>query len=536
MTGHCPRLLTLLLPVLLFAACGKTESPLPDEPPVVVSLVPMPSTLQLTSESTLRLGWGAAGTVSFSMRPQSALEGLDLEQIAGMLSLEGRTGDAVTGYVMDKLQRSGENFTATVTDLCSRGFYADNVVLVYRRTDEKGRVHQVRSDPFTIVSEAFRGPRTGLPVVFADTPDAQPVVSKEEWINQVNLRIFNPDGSLSYEGTTGMKGRGNSTWTQFPKKPYALKLDVKAEILGMPKHKRWCLLANWMDRTLIRNAVAFEIARRTDLAWTPSGRFVELVLNGKHVGNYYLCEQVKVDKNRVNIADLAPDAVDGGYLMELDDWFDEAFKFRSPVHDVPWQFKDPDEITQAQFDFMYNYVKDFEEALYDDTRFAAREYTEYIDSGSWADWWLVNELAQNGDVNFPKSVYLHKDAGGKLVAGPVWDFDWGTFIPQESYNYSCRGPKFYLNRICIGDRQFRATAKTRWARYREALSSIPASIDSLAALLAASDALNIAMWPIDRETNGDQNLSHSAAVTRLKRAYQEKYNWLDNQIMNTNTF
>ena len=88
-------------------------------------------------------------------------------------------------------------------------------------------------------------------------------------------------------------------------------------------------------------------------------------LNGEHVGNYYLCEQVKVGKNRVNIKELATGEVDGGYLMELDDWFDEEFKFHSPVHNVPWQFKDPDVVTQAQFDYMYNYVKEFEEALID---------------------------------------------------------------------------------------------------------------------------------------------------------------------------
>ena len=132
-----------------------------------------------------------------------------------------------------------------------------------------------------MTSVSYPGLDTGLPVVYIDTPEAQPITSKEIWMEGVNLLIFNADGSLDYEGSTQMKGRGNSTWTQFPKKPYALKLDKKAKILGMPSHKRWCLLANWMDRTLIRNAVAFEISRRTELAWTPNGFFVELVLNGE---------------------------------------------------------------------------------------------------------------------------------------------------------------------------------------------------------------------------------------------------------------
>ena len=147
-----------------------------------------------------------------------------------------------------------------------------------------------------------------------------------------------------------------------------MKLDNKSEILGMKKHNRWCLLANWMDRTLIRNDVAFEISRRTQLEWTPSGKFVELILNGEHKGNYYLCEQIKVDNNRVNIAK------DGGFLMECDLWYDEEFKFKTKLHNVPWQFKDPDWVTQEQFDYLYNYVAEFEQSLFTEASFIQRKY------------------------------------------------------------------------------------------------------------------------------------------------------------------
>lgn len=498
----------------------------------------MPTSVSVEGASTLELGWGESLPLQVRLQPESALDGLTPEEIAGFLRLEGSKGQPLAGYTLSGWEREGEVFSTSLQDSKSKGFYADEVTVVYARTDENGKVHQVRSRPFNVVSHAFQGPATGLPVVFLDTPEAQPIVSKEAWMEGAVLRIFTADGMLDYDGSSQVKGRGNSTWTQFPKKPYALKLDKKAPILGMPKHKRWCLLANWMDRTLIRNAVAFEIARQTDLAWTPSGFFVELVLNGQHMGNYYLCEQVKVDKDRVNITELKEDQTEGGYLMEVDAWFDEQFKFRSPLYDVPWQFKDPDEVTQAQYEYMYNYVAEFEAALYDDDRFAAREYTHYIDSDSWADWWLVNELAQNGDVNQPKSIYLSKDVGGKLVAGPVWDFDWGTFIPVaynpsvSEYNYSCRGPKFYLNRICREDSHFRSIAKQHWLRHREAFATIPAYIDALAASLEASDAINSRMWPIDRTTNQDVTLSFSAAVARLKQAYLEKYQWMDN-IINT---
>ena len=476
----------------------------------------------LATSRPAKLGFGATAVVPFRINPSNAsfdTKELSLVSDCNYFALEEVRAGAAEG-----------EYEAVLRDLAVSSDYDEDACFA---------IENIRSNAFQVMSNSIHGLNTGLPVVVLDTPDAAPIVSKEIWMEGATVTIYNPDGSIDYEGSLSVKGRGNSTWTQFPKKPYAMKLDSKGEILGMKKHKRWCLLANWMDRTLIRNAVAFEISRKTELAWTPSGKFVELILNGEHKGNYYLCEQVKVDENRVNITELKKTSVEGGYLMEVDAWFDEAYKFRSPVHDVPWQFKDPDEVTQAQFDYMYAYIEAFERSLYDDALFKARDYTNYIDCDSWVDWWLVNELAQNGDVNQPKSIYISKDVGGKLVAGPVWDFDWGTFIPVEfnpsveKINYSCRGPKFYLNRICIEDPQFRALAKEHWMRFRSALTEIPAYIDSLAATLVASDAINIAMWPIDRTTNQDVTLSFEDAVARLKQAYTEKYQWLDNIIINT---
>ena len=533
MTGHISsKFLSLLaFAAVLSAACTKPGESDPAEPVLPEVEVPaMPRSVTVSINGQAELSWGSSLTLNFQVTPESALEGLSEEEMSGFIRLEGSTGGTPAGFTLTGISHVGSDFTASLADSKSKGFYSERVVLVYAREDSRGRIHQVRSDAFEVVSHAFEGPATGLPVVFLDTPQAQPIVSKDDWIAESTVRIFKADGTLDYEGTTSVKGRGNSTWTQFPKKPYALKLDSKAEILGMAKHKRWCLLANWMDRTLIRNAVAFEIARKTDLAWTPSGEFVELMLNGKHNGNYYLCEQVKVDKNRVNLSDQ-------GFLMEVDEWFDESFKFRSAINNVPWQFKDPDEVTDADVASMQEYVNNFESALYDDERFAAREYRNFIDSNSFADWWLANELARNGDVNQPKSIYISKEPGGVLTAGPVWDFDWGTFIPAEytsggNYNYDCTGPRFYMNRI-RRDSAFRSLVKQRWTRYRESLTTIPAYIDALAASLAASGAINIKMWPIDRTTNKDVDLSYTAAVARLKRAYQEKYTWLDNEIMNT---
>lgn len=379
---------------------------------------------------------------------------------------------------------------------------------------------------------------TGLPKVVINTPDHIAITDKDKWMDNVEMTIYNADGTIDYQGTLQAKGRGNSTWG-FPKKPYALKLDKKASILGMPKHKRWCLLANWIDRTLIRNAVGFEIARQmSSLAYTPKGEFVELFLNGKFEGNYYLCEQIKVDENRVDIAELDEDAtsgvgITGGFILEVDDHFDEEFRFVSPRGNMPWQCKDPDEVNPEQFAYVQHFVNEMEDALYDETRFAKRDFANYLNLETFADWWLVMELTSNIEAQGPKSCIMHKDidkADGelsKLCAGPVWDFDYDTFKPERSNEYALIN-SFYFHRL-FRDHQFRQIVKQRWTTFKEtgAAVHICQYIDMLKDKLEPSASLNFVMWPTTSFVNGDTYINYSDAVNRLKTAFLQKYAYLD---------
>ncbi len=377
---------------------------------------------------------------------------------------------------------------------------------------------------------------TGLPTVFVNTPIAQLDITKTDWQDGTNLTILMPDGSVDYCGSMQIKGRGNTSWN-FLKKPYALKLDENAEILGMPKHNRWCLLSNWMDKTLMRNAVAFEISRITDLDWTPSGRFVELVFNGVHCGNYYICEQIKVNSNRVDVGEFGVsgtegDCITGGYIFELDAFFDKNFKFRPLKSKLPWMFKDPDKVNEAQYNWAVNYVNELEETLYDSTRFAKREFVDYMDLESFIDYWFVFELTMNPEIGQPKSCYLHKNSNGKLTAGPVWDFDWGTFTPSATSYYNARYTLYYP--FLFNDATFVAMVKSRWASFKPDFETkIPAFVDATSYQIKKSAAINSKMWPIiNSKPNGDETLPFDEAVKQLKAAYFAKLKWLDNQIQN----
>lgn len=367
---------------------------------------------------------------------------------------------------------------------------------------------------------------SGLPMVFITTAGGKEIPSKwDDWLSGSFISIYNPDWTLDYEGSTGIRGRGNSTWT-YPKKPYALKLDSKAKILGMPKHKRWVLLANWLDRTLLRNCVSFNLAERSGLAYTPRGQFVEVFINGIHKGNYFLCEHIKVDENRVNIDELEEDEIDGGYIMELDAYFDEVNKFKSEIKGLPYMFKDPDEVNEQQFGYICNYVNEFEKALYDETSFASGEYREYIDMESFADWWLVMELTGIWEPNHPKSTYMHKDKGGRLTMGPVWDFDWETYIPMNWFRIK---DALYYGRL-FQDPYFVSVVKERWNLLEEDFRSLPDFISAEADRIRTSESFNHQMWPVTLDVNKDIYMSFDAAVNSMIQAYQSKLEWLDREI------
>ena len=414
-----------------------------------------------------------------------------------------------------------------------------------------------------------------------------------DWVETDKISIYNADGTIDADGSNvdlacGIRLRGNST-QKFPKKPFAIKLKEKAEVLDMPKHKRWVLLANWMDRTMLRNAVAFEVAHRVDSAyigggigWSPRGTSVEVVMDGRHIGNYYLCEQIKIDGDRVDIKDCIEDIIgdgnpnptmaDCGYLLEFDDNYDEVDKFHTG-RGLPCMFKD--EVSTYSSD-IYNQVKDRIEAV--EANLENGNYSSAyndLDINSVIDYFFVQELTFNDEYKHPKSVYMLIDGDGKLTAGPVWDFDWQTFVDYDNVQsmnskyggtYSCRqygewlygasklaeekpwwqgGGYDYENDmpymwypLLFKDADFRARVQERWAVIYPHLSSVVDKMDELAEQNRLSDKYNSAIWPLASKIkvdagaayNGDEDMSFDEAVASMKKAYQERLDWMNNSI------
>ena len=351
-----------------------------------------------------------------------------------------------------------------------------------------------------------------LPVVYVSTPSHQEIADRENWIAGSTFIIRTPDGTRIDYGAASVKGRGNASWSR-PKKSYGVKLAEKPKeqgVLGLPGHKRWCLIA--VQWGYLGNSVGYELARRTaSFAWQPHGRHIELVLNGKHVGTYVLAEQIRVDKNRVNIKSLKADDtsepnISGGYLLTYDRTFNDPSRFKSKYFNMPVMIKDPDDddILPVQFNWIQNYINEMEAAMKDDARFARQEYAEYLDIDTYIDMWFVWELAgatgskPNGTPDFagPNSIWFHKDRGGKLKAGPCWDFDSYLFSNQKII---CTTAQYY-GRL-FEDPVFRARVKAKWPEFRASVEGngryttpITSFIDSCETVVRYSAARNQRMW------------------------------------------
>lgn len=271
---------------------------------------------------------------------------------------------------------------------------------------------------------------TNLPTVVINTDGAVDITSKEKEVNSRVYIISNNGTKLLEDEATGVRGRGNASWG-FPKKPYRLKFSKKRSPLGAPaKAKKWTLISNYGDKTLMRNILAFEVSRRMGMKYTPFCQPVDLILNGEYRGCYQLCDQIEVGPNRVDITEMAATDtssknLSGGYLIEIDAYaYGEPSMFTSH-RGTPVTIKSPDDekIVSEQSTYIKSLFNTMESALFSSNfADASNGYRKYLDLDSFLRFFLVGEFAGNTDTYW--SVYMYKDRGdGKLYTGPIWDYD-----------------------------------------------------------------------------------------------------------------
>lgn len=375
---------------------------------------------------------------------------------------------------------------------------------------------------YTVKAEFLLSAIPELTITTTD-PSIAEIPSKDYYL-EGTLAVNGRGGYEDYTGKTEIKGRGNSTWG-YPKKPYRLKLNKKAEICGLGKAKNYVLLANHLDPTLMLNSVAFKIGRLLELPFTNHAIPVDVVLNGIYKGSYLLTEQIEVKENRVDLDE------NNSVMWELDSYWDDEPKFKSTAFNLPVMVKDPD-LTTEQFEY---WKKDFNAFT---TQFAkepleGNSYVDMIDIESVAKFLITFNLVHNMEINHPKSVFLHKEGNGKYVMGPIWDFDWaydyeGTSNHFGRYNTplfssSMNGVGTAFFQRFLQDSRVKAIYKRTWQDFKNnKLDALLQYVDDYAVMLKPSVERNSELWENTR--------SFDTKVKELKTWLRNRADYIDSEV------
>ena len=383
---------------------------------------------------------------------------------------------------------------------------------------------------------------TNLPTVSIHTLNNEIPYDKEHQIES-QLMIISNDGTklLSEPGTTRERGNGSRT---FPKRPWRIKFDKKQNVLDAPaKAKKWTLIPNYSDKTLMRNLLAFELSRRFGLPYTPYGTAVDVLMNGEYKGCYQLCDQVEINKNRVNITEMTPNdnqgsALTGGYLIEVDAYANQEVSWFKSGKGNPVTIKSPDEdeITANQTQYIRNFFNQME-----------KQWATYLDVNSFLRHFLVGELSGNTDTYW--SVYMYKERDEDLLhVGPVWDFDLAfendnrTYPINKKTKYvyqdggSCAGNmRTFVNNI-VNDASAGSQLLAIWGEARQNglnEEKLLAFIDRWAAELEQSQRLNFLRWPVMNQKVQKNPViwgSYQAEVDNVKNFLKERLVWMDKKL------
>jgi len=375
---------------------------------------------------------------------------------------------------------------------------------------------------------------TGLPIIYLQTDSFLPIDSKDDYI----LGDTWIDGGRGFDDFEELpmkiRGRGNSTW-EFPKKPFQMKLDDKAEFLGMPNDKKWLFLAEYADKTMLRNKIAYEMGYISNLDWTPQARFAEVFINGEYNGTYNVTQKVEESNNRVALGDT-------GYLLELDQLerldFDDVYFESTATDKFIVNIKEPSlEYDSEEYIYIVNLIGDFESVLFG-ANFTSESngYRQYIDIDSFVDWFLISEITKNVDSMFFSSIFLNVIPGEQIKMGPLWDFDlaFGNVDYADSRYPEGWWVKYnpWYERL-FQDPYFVAKIKERFEYFNNNQDLIINKIDSYSEQLKWAQKENddkwqtmgVFVWP-----NPVVFDTYQEEVDNMKSWYSTRMSWLESAI------
>lgn len=347
-----------------------------------------------------------------------------------------------------------------------------------------------------------------------------------------------------------IKGRGNSTWWEFDKKPYRIKFTKKIDLFGMGARKDWILLANAMDHSLMRNYLTFTMANEFGDPYTSQSQWVHIFIDGDYRGVYLLCEQTESGQYRVDIeTEHTADDVDVGFLIEyggsadVDD--NKFFRFNSVSgkniifqmtdHNAVIKYPKGEECTKAQRDYIAKYSNEVNTAI---MKRKWEDIISLVDIGTFVDNFIVTEIMLNNDMGW--NFFFYKPSGGKLCLGPHWDFDQAAGASDyggETYEgWSAGSPHPWFEALVQID-EFIAVVRERWIEKYDYIHSIPDTfIDEKAAEYQYDINANFTRWEVLGKPHWrsvrslDKETTYQGHIDYLKTWLTNRIDWIEKEI------
>jgi len=410
-----------------------------------------------------------------------------------------------------------------------------------------------------------------IPVIYINTENNKKIKSEDEYISaeiKITDSESNPTKSYRnklYSGKIDIRIRGDSL---SPKLSYNLQTSKKIEILDMAESDDWLLWSSYNDKSLIRSYIAYELFRDMGAAFSPKLRFVDLILNGEYMGTYCIGERVKIDEGRLDLPKIkteeayivkrkgtlvipptSGDDLNGSYVLELSSTSsysksDIIFETKrlSWVTGNCFMIKQPGEknMSSEAYEYISDYINQVENAIFSENFKDPKEgYRKYINTATFIDWYIVNEIFKNPNADFTTKVYFYKPRGEKLCMGPVWDFDLSAdnFIDladsENIYSGNFKGwhvrNSVWFARL-FEDEAFALEFNKRWNQIKDKyLDNIFDRINTTAKLLDKSQSMNFQKWQV-LSAASSQRRTYKEEINYLKEWLSARIDWIDKEI------
>ena len=378
-------------------------------------------------------------------------------------------------------------------------------------------------------------PYAGIPRIVIETENHRGIRDRETEI-PAKLQIWGELAPESEIMELTIRGRGNTSWTDMPKKSYKIEFINKQSMLGMPKDKDWALIANYADKSLMRNYLMYHLAAELNAYYAPRCEFAELYLNNEYLGVYLLTETIKIAKKRVNIPQSQH-----SYIVEIDSKFKktEQVVFSDILRaEKTFKIHSPHNASIASLDTFQNFIVSFENFLKNIQPDTTNNIDKWIDNEECVKYYWLQEFSKNSDTGiynkFYTSVYFSFVDGEKIKMGPIWDFDlaFGNH-PFDSINST---ENWYIRKdwyhYLFKDKLYQSDVEKYWTEKHKFFESILDSIDSYKLKLSKPSQNNFKRWRILSTTSPylqKQFYSYNDAVLDLKEWIRERLQWINSQ-------